>query len=88
MITKEQALQLKPNQEIYYKNIYTYPELIIVNDISLTDEGCNVLLVDGTYIPERCFDNVYLTKEECVEDCQKELNMKLEKLRYMLETEK
>lgn len=88
MITKEQALQLKPNQEIYYKTLYTFPECLIVKELSLTDDNCNILLEDGTYIPEHSFEQVFLTKEECVDVCKKELNMKLEKLRYMLETEK
>lgn len=75
---------LKNQQKIYYKSIYLYPiQMTITN---LTDT--TIEFDDGTYANENNLKDYFITEEECIKSCQKELEEKLEKLHLMLSKEK
>lgn len=91
-MTLEEVKKLQVGQTVYYKNLYLYPEEVVVKQVVLSPDEHNadaprVELTDNCYIPERNFDQIFFAKEECASVCQKELNERLEKLRLMLSKE-
>lgn len=88
MVVKEQIQNMQKGQEIWYKNMYCFPEKLIVDKISIIDNKDVIFLSDGTYITGYSLEDVFLTENECNLACQKELKDKIEKLKLMLETSK
>lgn len=88
MVTIEQIKDLKTDDIIYWKNLYLFPEMLKIKRMDKSEDKYIIVLEDDIIIPEKNFDNVFLTEKECIEDCQKELNQKIEKLRLMLKTSK
>ena len=88
MVVEEQIKELKPGQEIWYKNMHCFPEKLIIDKISIIDNKDVIFLSDGTYITGYSLEDVFLTENECNLACQKELKDKIEKLKLMLEISK
>ena len=85
MVVEEQIKKLKPGQELWYKNLYTLPEKVIVKDIDYLYGELVINLEDCSYISKKEYDSVFLTKKECEKACEAELVEKLNKLRAMME---
>ena len=85
MLTEEQIRKLKPGQELWYKNLYTLPEKVIVKDIDYLYGELVINLEDCSYISKKEYDSVFLTKKECEKACEVELVEKLNKLRAIME---
>lgn len=85
MITQDIANNLKNGQEIWYKNLHIVPEKCIVDYVD--DKGI-WLQNDDTYISKSMYEYTYLTENECIEACEKELKDKIEKLKLMIKMEK
>lgn len=78
----EQAKELKPNQHIYYKSIYTLlPDEIDVLELKYDiHDKLEVHLQDGSYVPEKDLEQLFLTKEECINSCINDLKERIQKL--------
>lgn len=87
-MTKQEANKLEHNQKVWYKSIYIFPEELIVDKVDVLDDKIIVNLSDGTFIPENSLEDLFLTKEECITACEKELESRVEKLRLMLKSNK
>lgn len=89
-MTVEEAKQLKEGQEIYYKGIVGFPEIVKISKIEYDKNNkIEIHLEDNCYIPERDLSEyVFLTIEECIKACEKEFKEKLDKLKNMLKKEK
>ena len=85
MVVEEQIKKLKPGQELWYKNLYTLPEKVIVKSIDYLYGELVINLEDCSYISKKEYDSVFLTKKECEKVCEAELVEKLNKLRAMME---
>ena len=85
MVAEEQVKKLKPGQELWYKNIHTFPEKVIVRSIDYLYGELVINLEDYSYISKREYDSVFFTKKECEKACEVELAEKLNKLRAMME---
>lgn len=85
MVVEEQIKKLKPGQELWYKNLYTLPEKVIVKSIDYLYGELVINLEDCSYISKKEYDSVFLTKKECEKACEVELVKKLNKLRAMME---
>lgn len=87
-MTIQEVNTLEHNQKVWYKSIYIFPEELIVDKVDVLDDKIIVNLSDGTYIPENSLEDLFLTKEECITACEKELESRVEKLRLMLKSDK
>lgn len=85
MVVEEQIKKLKPGQELWYKNLYTLPEKVIVKSIDYLYGELVINLEDYSYISKKEYNSVFLTKKECEKACEVELIEKLNKLRAMME---
>lgn len=85
MVVEEQIKKLKPGQELWYKNLYIFPEKVIVKNIDYLYGELVINLEDYSYISKKEYDSVFLTKKECEKACEVELVEKLNKLRAMME---
>ena len=85
MVVEEQIKKLKPGQELWYKNLYTLPEKVIVKSIDYLYGELVINLEDCSYISKKEYDSVFLAKKECEKACEVELVEKLNKLRAMME---
>ena len=85
MVVEEQIKKLKPGQELWYKNLYTLPEKVIVKSIDYLYGELVINLEDYSYISKKEYDSVFLTKKECEKACEVELAEKLNKLHVMME---
>lgn len=84
-MTLEQAKTIKECQELYYHGIEELPEKVTVSKVIIDTQGkLEIHLVDNCYIPERDLGHVFLTFDECAKFCEKQFQLKLQKLREMM----
>lgn len=87
-MTLEQAKELKPNQHLYYKSIYT----LLFYEIDVRElkydihDKLEVHLQDGSYVPEKDLEQLFLTKEDCIKSCIKDLESRIKLLKNQEES--
>lgn len=88
-MTLEEAKNLKKNQVIYYRGLEDFPEKVTVSDIRMNQNNrIEVHLADNCYIPEGDLNYIFLTFDECANDCERIFKEKLNKLKQMIIKEK
>ena len=87
-MTLEDAKQLKPNQHIYYKSIYTLlPDEVDVLELKYNiHDKLEVHLQDGSYVPEKDLGQLFLNKEDCIKSCIKDLEGRINILKNQEES--
>lgn len=87
-MTLEDAKQLKTNQHIYYKSIYT----LLFYEIDVRElkydiyDKLEIHLQDGSYVPEKDLEQLFLTKEDCIKSCIKDLESRIKLLKNQEES--
>lgn len=87
-MTLEEAKELKPNQHIYYKSIYT----LLCYEIDVKELKYNIhdkleiYLQDGSYVPEKDLGQLFLIKEDCIKSCITDLEGRIKLLKNQEES--